>query len=478
MPFLGAVILTTDLSTGFLLCVLFREWRRPSLLVLACAYLFAGAMAALNTVAFPGVLARDTIVWGSIQSVPWINLGFWSGYSALCLAAMLVECFTPAKLMHQGAARRAIAFGLTLTLLVVLGVGALGLRYIDLLPPLGQALPSAEVCARPLVNGKCAVELVATPANVLLRYASFAMMLLTVVLGVAIAGRRSKMFLWFSFAIACALSVNVLTLTGGPRFSLGWTLGRVSWMVSSCILFVFFMAQFAGHLRLLARAKELLEQRVQERTAALAASVRERDLLLREVYHRVKNNMQVVESMLFIERRRAADPATKDMIDVLRNRFSALRLVHQQLMASDNLEHFDIAPFLCGLVRNIGASEGIKERDIGLTVHSEPVQVNLDFATPLGLVLTELVTNSLKHANARQISVLFRRCGDGGAILTVEDDGIGSTETSAGDQTVTQTAGQGSRIIAGLVAQLSGRMEVTQNGGMRVDVIMPLPERD
>ena len=188
-------------------------------------------------------------------------------------------------------------------------------------------------------------------------------------------------------------------MLGGTRFSLGWTLGRVGWMVSSCILFVFFMGRFAGQLRLLARAKELLEQRVQERTAALAASVRERDLLLREVYHRVKNNMQVVDSMLFIARRRTTEPATKDMIDVLQRRFAALGLVHRQLMASDNLEHFDIAPFLCELVRNIGASEGVKQRDIELTVRCEPAQVNLDFATPLGLVVTELLTNSLKHAN-------------------------------------------------------------------------------
>ncbi len=476
MPFLSAVVLTTDLSTGFLLLVLFRELRKPSLLVLACAYLFAAAVAALNVATFPGVLARGAIVWGSTQSYPWITQVFWTGYAALCAAAMLVECVMPAKPMEQAAARRAIAVGLTLTLLVVWSLGEMTIRFVDLLPPVSQALPPSPVCARPLVNGSCPAEMVPTAATLLMRYASFAMMLLTVGMGVWIAGRRSQMFLWFTVAIACALSINVLSTVSGTRYSLGWTLGRLGWMASSCILFMFFMGRFAGQLRLLARAKEFLEQRVQERTAALAASLRERDLLLREVYHRVKNNMQVVDSMLFIERRRTSEPATRELIDVLQRRFAALGLVHRQLMASDNLEHFDIAPFVGELVRNISASEGITDRAIGLTVRCEPAQVNLDFAIPLGLVVTELVTNSLKHANARQISVQFRRSDGGNAMLSVQDDGVGRAGAAAG-QAVMETPGQGSLIIAGLVAQLAGRMEVTSDGGMRVDVVMPLPER-
>jgi two-component sensor histidine kinase len=152
--------------------------------------------------------------------------------------------------------------------------------------------------------------------------------------------------------------------------------------------------------------------------------------------------------MLFLERRRIADSPTKDMIDVLRQRVYALGLVHQQLMSSDNLEYFDIAPFMRELVHNLGVSEAIQERGIKLEVKSEEVLVNLDVAIPLGLLTAELVTNSLKHANAQHISIVFQGSRDGSACLTVEDDGTDTETIDAKSTGSVLSGGQGSLIRA------------------------------
>src|SRR6185295_13558629 len=146
-----------------------------------------------------------------------------------------------------------------------------------------------------------------------------------------------------------------------------------------------------------------LERRVEERTAELVAAnarlsqaLEERDLLLREVYHRVKNNLQVIDGIVTLQARLLADPDAKIALQGLRQRLYALGLVHQQLMSSIDLKTFDVAPFLKELSANI--MESIGRRDIGLSVRAIPLDVGLDFAIPLGLLVTELVTNSLKHA--------------------------------------------------------------------------------
>jgi two-component system, sensor histidine kinase PdtaS len=110
-------------------------------------------------------------------------------------------------------------------------------------------------------------------------------------------------------------------------------------------------------------------------------------------------------------------------------------------------------------------------------VKSEEVLVNLDVAFPLGFLTAELVTNSLKHANAQHISIVFQGSRDGSACLTVEDDGTDTETIDAKSTGSVLSGGQGSLIIASLVAQLDGRLEVTRDIGMRVEIVMPMPTR-
>lgn len=218
----------------------------------------------------------------------------------------------------------------------------------------------------------------------------------------------------------------------------------------------------------LARAKHDLEIVVEERTAALA----QRDLLLREVYHRVKNNLQVVDSLLLLQARRLSDPEARTALENLRSRVYALGLVHHQLMGSKDLETFEIAPFLQELSKHL--LEGVGKAEVSLSVHASPLKVGLDFAIPLGLLVTELVTNSMKHAfsgGPGAIEVTLEEVQAGQMVLRVVDNGRGY------DPTVPEGSepSLGASIIQGLVQQLKGVMTISTDGGTRNVVHLPAP---
>jgi PAS domain S-box-containing protein len=223
----------------------------------------------------------------------------------------------------------------------------------------------------------------------------------------------------------------------------------------------------------LAEANHALEAMVAERTEALA----QRDLLLREVYHRVKNNLQIVDSLLVMQARQMSDEAGKAALMGLRSRVYALGLVHHQLMGSADLKTFDFAPFLKELSDNI--LEGAASPGVALDVRAEPLTVGLDFAIPLGLLVTELVTNSLKHAfpdGRGRINVELSRGEDGSVALVVADNGQGLAAARA-DQGAGKrpSRGLGDNIIRGLVAQLKGSMSVREDNGTRSEIRVDAP---
>jgi two-component sensor histidine kinase len=218
-----------------------------------------------------------------------------------------------------------------------------------------------------------------------------------------------------------------------------------------------------------------LERRVAERTAELTDALAQRDLLLREVYHRVKNNLQMVDGLLVMQSRQTSNPESRQAIQGLRDRVYALGLVHHQLMGSQDLKTFDIAPFLEELSTNL--VQGGASQDVALSIKAIPLDVGLDFAIPLGLLVTELVTNSLKHAfsdGPGRIEVELTRSADGALLLVVGDNGRGYGEKGATSRARKPALGLG--IIDGLVAQLKGTLDVrSQAGGTRTDIRIPAP---
>jgi two-component sensor histidine kinase len=218
----------------------------------------------------------------------------------------------------------------------------------------------------------------------------------------------------------------------------------------------------------LRQARTELEGILQEREAAL----QQRNLLLREVYHRVKNNLQIVDSIITLQEGELTDAKARASFQSLRSRLYALGLVHQQLMTSRDLQTFDIAPFLAELTENVVASGATGKID--LDVEADELSVNLDYAVPLGLLVTELVTNALKHAfpdGQGKISVRLARNEDVGTIeVTVADNGCGDRPEH------TARKGLGKRLINGLVQQLQGQMEIRWQMGTMARITLPTPK--
>lgn len=207
------------------------------------------------------------------------------------------------------------------------------------------------------------------------------------------------------------------------------------------------------------RYNEELEERVAERTAALQNSLDEQAVLLREVHHRVKNNLQVVCSLLDLQVHASRDPALLAPLSESRGRILSMALVHEKLYQSDQLNHIDMSGYLEHLVTDVFNASGEWPGHITLEVDAEPLILDIDRAIPCGLVLHELVSNALRHAFPEQrpgrLCIQVRQI-EGQVELRVVDNGGG---LPAGF-TLDKPSSLGLQLANGLAAQLLGRIEV------------------
>ncbi|MBR0673759.1 sensor histidine kinase [Neoroseomonas soli] len=215
---------------------------------------------------------------------------------------------------------------------------------------------------------------------------------------------------------------------------------------------------------------------LQERDAALTGALRQRDLLMAEIHHRVKNNLQVVASLLSLQADRLRSPSARTEFAVARDRVQALATLHRHLYLHQSFERISLRPFLEELSRQLGDALGAGEEDrISIVIEADDVEMGSDQAISLALLLTESVSNAIRHAfpDGREgtVTVTFHTEGDE-AHLVVHDDGVGLGDAAApGD-------GLGLRLIEGFAAHLGGAAEVTTEGGTRISVRFPLLRRE
>jgi two-component sensor histidine kinase len=477
----GAGVLIADLCTGFLLLVQFRTAPTWAMLLLSAAYFYSGAMALLHILTFPGAWVPDGVLIGTFQSVGWLFIAWLLGFPSLVLAAVVSEARRKGRRISHGHVDRATIGVLAAVAGAVAVIAAISLTGDTWLP-------------HELDGNLFALwGSVAQWTSAGLSLAAFLLLLL-------ITRGRNVLYGWLALALIAFMSFNILAVSGGGRYTIGWDLSRVSGFISASLLLMFFLGQFsklhrslAGALHRLHDANENLERRVTERTAELEASndqlrkaLDERSILLREVYHRVKNNLQVVDSIIALQSSGRSKAPPEQILNDVRQRIYALGLVHQQLMTSGDLRTFDIRPFLDELRQNLLASSG-RRQDATIAVEADAVTVDLDFAIPLGLLVTELVSNSLKHAfpegRSLDVRVLLRRLPDDALFLAVSDNGNPDPESSAG--TPGWRGGLGLRIVKALANQLEGEMSMLKPSGSgtsgvdpvgtSVEIRMPLP---
>ncbi|MBU2117569.1 MAG: sensor histidine kinase, partial [Alphaproteobacteria bacterium] len=207
-------------------------------------------------------------------------------------------------------------------------------------------------------------------------------------------------------------------------------------------------------IRTLARTLDDLAAGVTTRDQSLVKALEEKDALMREIHHRVKNNLQIISSLLSMQQRSVTDASAKAALGDTRQRISALALIYRTLYQAEDLGRADMKDFLDALVGQMVADQAGRGQVIESSVRSDSLIVDPDKLAPMALWLVEAVANAQKHAfttGGTALAVRFRVDGQT-SVLEVEDDGPGLTPSTA--------SGVGRTLMAAFAKQLRGETEI------------------
>lgn len=206
--------------------------------------------------------------------------------------------------------------------------------------------------------------------------------------------------------------------------------------------------------------------RIGEQQAFLQKSVNEKTVLIREIHHRVKNNLQVIASLLNLQSADVQHPDDAVLFDRSRDRVVSIAMVHEQLYQTDDLSMIPFDMYLEDLVGHIRNAHHLGA--VTVTLDIEPISVGIELAVPCGLIINELATNALKHAfpigGSGEIEVLFRY-EVGRYLLCVSDTGTGIARGAPDSLGMT--------LVKTLVEQIGATMEITGNNGTSIKIYIP-----
>ena len=200
----------------------------------------------------------------------------------------------------------------------------------------------------------------------------------------------------------------------------------------------------------------------------LQTSLKEKEVLLQEVHHRVKNNMQVMISLIKLQCEKIEDKHICDVFNKTADRINSMAIVHKQLYKSDNISKIDLTKYINSIAETLFVSRGVDTAKISLKICKSDIDLDLDSAISCGLIINELITNSLKYAfpedRKGEIRVEFENIGNGQLEMRVSDDGVGIPVNF--DFSVSDTLGF--QIVKGLAAhQLRGTLELDSTKGTK-----------
>lgn len=226
-------------------------------------------------------------------------------------------------------------------------------------------------------------------------------------------------------------------------------------------------------VRMAGSLRDITNRRCREED--LRASICEKEVLLQEIHHRVKNNMQVISSMLNLQSRYLDDPETVDVFREMRRRVTSMAIVHEQLYQSPDVSRIDFAKHVRSLASYLFRSYGRTSATIAFNTDIQDVHVSLELAVPCGLIINELVSNALKYAfpdgRTGEICVTLRSADDR-STLVVFNDGVGVPA----DLDIHASTTMGLQMVRTLVDQLDGVIELDRHGGTSFKITFPALE--
>lgn len=203
-------------------------------------------------------------------------------------------------------------------------------------------------------------------------------------------------------------------------------------------------------------------------------ALREKELLLEEVHHRVKNNLQVVHSLLDLQALKINDPDLVSMLRDSQNRIRSMSMIHQTLYQSHNFARVDFHRFLGELLPSLMDSYGMVVGHVGIDIEANNVELPINEAIPCGLIVNELVSNALKHGFPKSsrgtIRVRLAHEADGQVTLSISDDGAGIPE----DLDLERAGSLGLQLVQLLTRQLRGTLDIRRADPTRFTLRFPL----
>jgi len=232
-----------------------------------------------------------------------------------------------------------------------------------------------------------------------------------------------------------------------------------------------------------------LEKRVQQRTGELRkeiiqrkrdekkiiASLREKEVLLKEIHHRVKNNLQIIQSLLYLQSQGVKDSKAQNFFTESVNRIRSIALLHEKLYKTGDLARIDFSDYVRDLVQGIYQAFDFHNNLIKFDIHVTRFYLSIDMAIPCGLIVNELVSNALKHAFKTNtgvdniIKVVAKKTDDKHLFISIQDNGCGIPDNID----IENSSSLGLRLVNSLVKdQLNGNMQMLVDAGTRYDIIV------
>jgi PAS domain S-box-containing protein len=215
---------------------------------------------------------------------------------------------------------------------------------------------------------------------------------------------------------------------------------------------------------------------LKEVQSRLEKALREKEILIKELYHRTKNNLNVVCSLLDLQARAVKDPSLHFVLNEVSNRIHSISLIHEMLYKSRSLSTVNMHDYLDHLFRNVISTLGSSTNQLSLDFQVEGIELTLDKAIPCGLIINELISNSLKHAfqesHRGNIRLTFRSLDQSHFGLDYSDDGVGFPAGFDPRKTITL----GLRIVTSLTEQLGGELSTTTSSGGGVEYFIRFPK--
>ena len=203
----------------------------------------------------------------------------------------------------------------------------------------------------------------------------------------------------------------------------------------------------------------------------LRTALEEKELLLQEIHHRVKNNLQIISSLLSIQSRRIEDTMVLRTFQNSQSRIESIALIHEILCHTKDLSRIDFGRYVRELAQHLAATYGTTAQDVQVEINVPDVWLSVDQAMPLGLLITELLTNSLLHAfpagRRGKIRIELDQAESGQLVLTVSDDGVGLPQ----QMDLQQAHSIGLQLVNKLAEQVHGTVEYHSNRGTQFKMV-------